>query len=188
MGTVSLASRRGYFSTLDELTGCIRASMLVPGLAGPLVSVPKRQVEGTSSLTADSVATPPQEERVATLPPTSGTDSDSRVGGEGREDVVTASSPVDGEGREEYGQGSGGGAGELATAQPPAGFLVTGKGEAVEEEEESLQKGEREVPVATAPADAVNSSAGKKEGTSGGGGDSSELLVDAMVFEPLPYR
>lgn len=35
MGSVSLASRRGHFSTLDELTACIRASMLVPGLAGP---------------------------------------------------------------------------------------------------------------------------------------------------------
>ncbi|CAN0455257.1 unnamed protein product, partial [Ectocarpus sp. 12 AP-2014] len=130
------------------------------------------------------------EERVATLPPTSGTDSDSRAGGEGREAAVTASSPVDGERREENGQESGSGVGELATARPQADFLGAGKGEAMEEEEEeeSLRKErEREVPVAAAPAEASESSAGKKQGTSGGG-DASELLVDAMVFEPLPYR
>ncbi|CAM9955917.1 unnamed protein product, partial [Ectocarpus sp. 12 AP-2014] len=143
-----------------------------------------------SSSTTDSVAAPPQEERVATLPPTSGIDSDSRAGGEGREAAVTASSPVDGERRAEYGQESGSGVWELATAQPRAGFLGAGEGEAMdeEEEEESLRKkGEREVPVATAPAEASESSEHKKEGTSGGC-DASELLVDAMVFEPLPYR
>ncbi|CAM9738603.1 unnamed protein product [Ectocarpus fasciculatus] len=187
MGTVSLASRRGYFSTLDELTGCIRASMLVPGLAGPLVSVPKRQGDGGSSLTADSVATPPQEGRATTLPPTSDPDSDSRVGGGDREAVVTASSPPVGrEGREDSVVGSG--AGEPATAQPRAGFLGTGNGGVVEEEDESLGKEEeREVPVAAAPVEAFESNAGNKGGT-GGGGDASELLVDAMVFEPLPYR
>ncbi|CAM9219890.1 unnamed protein product, partial [Discosporangium mesarthrocarpum] len=42
MSSVSLASTTGHFSTLKELTHCIRASMLVPGLAGPLVTVPRR--------------------------------------------------------------------------------------------------------------------------------------------------
>lgn len=64
MSTVSLASKKGHFSTLDELTGCIRASMLVPGLAGPLASVPRRQ-RWPASWTTDSEAPPSETDSVS---------------------------------------------------------------------------------------------------------------------------
>ncbi|CAM9223266.1 unnamed protein product [Discosporangium mesarthrocarpum] len=38
--SISMSSRRGHFSTLRELTNCMRASMLLPGITGPMVNLP----------------------------------------------------------------------------------------------------------------------------------------------------
>lgn len=137
MSPVSLASRRGHFSTLDELTGCIRASMLVPGLAGPLLSVPerRRQRQQRVSLMPDSVPSLPQQtkDRVIFW----------RRGG----------SEEDGRQPER---------GNRAVAAAAAAVVLGGGGLTVEV-------------------------GGSDEGTAGGD-DATELLVDAMVFEPLPYR
>lgn len=46
MTSVSLASHRGDFSTLDELRTCMRASMLVPGMAGPPMTVYRNSSAG----------------------------------------------------------------------------------------------------------------------------------------------
>lgn len=134
MSTVSLASRRGHFSTLDELTGCIRASMLVPGLAGPLLSVPRRQ-RAVSGVGSDA-----GRPRAANEP-----------------------------------------------QQRKDGFVFRRRGGGEEEQRRRLER-EREDRPATTPLDLTcESGASEEEGTAGGD-DATELLVDAMVFEPLPYR
>jgi len=134
MSTVSLASRRGHFSTLDELTGCIRASMLVPGLAGPLLSVPRRQRAGS---------------------------------------------------------GAGSEAGRPWAAEKPHrrkdGFVFRRRGGGEEEQRRRLEL-EGEDSAATTPLDLGSESGSSEEGESADGDDATELLVDAMVFEPLPYR
>eukprot|EP00903_Cladosiphon_okamuranus_P009684 g9214.t1 len=150
MSTVSLASRRGHFSTVDELTGCIRASMLVPGLAGPLLSVPerrrrrRRKGQPSESLAAADSASPPP----------SNTDSvvDSYVGGS-----TAASQAQRRKNRDLFWRRGG--------------------------SEEDGRQPERDNGVA-----AVLEWEGLAPEGSAGDSDSTELLVDAMVFEPLPYR
>ena len=134
MSTVSLASRRGHFSTLDELTGCIRASMLVPGLAGPLVSVPERR--RGQSMMADSAVPPPGADSV----------SDSDVG-----------RPP---------------AASQAQQQRKKRRLFRRRAERENRAAAAELQGGEELTVAS----------------STGGDGATELLVDAMVFEPLPYR
>lgn len=176
MSTVSLASRRGHFSTLDELTGCIRASMLVPGLAGPLLSVPTRRPseEQLAPLSSANVATSRDEAR----------------------DIMAAA--VGSQGREESKQEPTIGflVGESATALPQADGGQTpqtegGDNNGVAAEEEVKDSavaavGEAAVAATAAASAAFENSVQKEE--EGGGGDATELLVDAMVFEPLPYR
>ena len=138
MSTVSLASRRGHFSTLDELTGCIRASMLVPGLAGPLVSVPERR--RGQSMMADSAVPPPGADSV------SDSVSDSDVG-----------RPP---------------AASQAQQQRKKRRLFRRRAERENRAAAAELQGGEELTVAS----------------STGGDGATELLVDAMVFEPLPYR
>ncbi|KAG5184415.1 acyl transferase/acyl hydrolase/lysophospholipase, partial [Tribonema minus] len=43
MDSHTLTSAKGHFATLPELARCMRASMLVPGMTGPLVTFPGHQ-------------------------------------------------------------------------------------------------------------------------------------------------
>lgn len=195
MSTVSLASRKGHFSTLDELTGCIRASMLVPGLAGPLISVPTRRPGSPMADTAEGGVREAGDEQMVPSSFADGAASD-------RDIVTTVSTTMSGEvcgesvGETIKGFDVGGSAGERATAQPQAGSADRGQawhagggysdripaGEKVKNSAVAAVK-EASVEAAAAATAAFESSAGKE-----GGGDATELLADAMVFEPLPYR
>lgn len=132
MSTVSLASRRGHFSTLDELTGCIRASMLVPGLAGPLLSVPRRQ--------------------------------------------------------RAVSRGDAGGPWAADEPQQRRGGFVFGRRGGSEEEQRRRLELDGEGTAATTPLGLTSESGASEEEGIADGDDATELLVDAMVFEPLPYR
>lgn len=145
MSTVSLASRRGHFSTLDELTECIRASMLVPGLTGPLLSVPERRKgQPPESLTAADSAAPSPPDAYSVV------DSD-----------VSGSSAA-------------------SQAQQQKKRLLFRRRRGSEEDGRQLERDNK-----AAAAQEVEWLASEE---SAGGGNATELLVDAMVFEPLPYR
>lgn len=158
MSTVSLASRRGHFSTLAELTRCIRASMLVPGLAGPLLSVPKRRRrwQRPGSLMAGSVV-PPAGADTAVKSDVGSDHSSSQASRQPQQPKDRVIFWRRGS-REEDGSQP-----ERETSKTAAATAALGEGELAVE------------------------SSGSKEGTVGGE-DETELLVDAMVFEPLPYR
>ena len=141
MSSVSLASRRGHFSTFSELIACIRASMLVPGLAGPLLSVPAGEL-------ADS-AQENESNRGSKVKLSSR--ARSWAAGQWRR---SASLKPFGKGGEEKGAQEKGGAAFTAGSTP-----------------EDIATASTVASVAAAAAVA-----------------SPELLVDAMVFEPLPYR
>lgn len=148
MSSVSLASRRGHFSTLEELAACVRASMLVPGLAGPLRSV--RAGERADSAWRDQLDTEDAARTTAT-----------RAGHAGMPRAVAS----------------------RATS------WALGRWRSRREMlRRRRRKGGVEVEVDGGHAATSASGAPAAGGGAVHGNGISELLVDAMVFEPLPYR
>lgn len=158
MSSVSLASRRGHFKTRDELGRCIRASMLVPGLAGPVISVPTGQL--AESAWRDEFSTPlgsavrDGQERM--------TGRGADLGGE--REVAQQAKPSRGSSRF-WGQRRRKGpmrSTREAIVREEGGHVeatsITGTGRAAQE--------------STAIDDKLE----------------PEVFIDAMVFEPLPYR
>lgn len=191
MSSVSLASRRGHFSTLEELTACIRASMLVPGLAGPLQSVSKGEAVDSAWAKDDHDKTPPlQNKEQQTAINNSDNDSDHRhtaasLSKRGRHQsnaagvvgTFTASSPS-------------WAMGEWRRPERPSEEVSRRRGE-----EEESKKGIREgvdgdvTAVAAAATAGEHSDHGTPATTNATSSeDTPELLSDALVFEPLPYR
>lgn len=147
MSSISLASRKGHFSTLDELTACIRASMLVPGLAGPLRSV--RASQRADSAWRDQL---PQLDTEYAARPTA-----KRADHTGMRRAVTS-------------RASSWALGKWRSRRQ----LLLGRG---------WGKGDIVGGDAAASASCAPTPGGAADGN-----EDSELLVDAMVFEPLPYR
>lgn len=158
MKSVSLASRRGHFSTFSELTACIRASMLVPGLAGPLLSVPTGEL-------ADS------------------------AWGERQQQQQTTATTVDSQEYEENGGGkvklssraTSWAAGQWRRSQSLRSLGKDG-------EKRGRQAGGGASSAAGSAPEGIATAAGAGDGAAAASSAAPELLVDAMVFEPLPYR
>lgn len=156
MKSFSLASRRGHFSTLNELTTCIRASMLVPGLTGPLLCAPKGEL--ADSAWRESSPPPPPPPQVL-----------------GGDDSPNTTGPADVRGT---------GKNIVSKAMSRATSWAVGEWRRAELREMSGEDGEgAEDPVGSqdGAAEAVDSAHDDVAGD-------SELLLDALVFEPLPYR
>ncbi|CAM9772503.1 unnamed protein product [Ascophyllum nodosum] len=152
MGSVSLASRRGHFSTLEELAACIRASMLVPGLAGPPRHVPGDD-EANSASRQPPLPPPPR----TTVERNQNRSVDTLAGGE-----------VETRPRESWAVGA-------WRRSPRTRSFWEGRARGGRR---YSGDGGRDASAASAPA--------LKRAQEDA--DVSELLVDAMVFEPLPYR
>lgn len=136
MSSVSLTSRGGHFSTIDQFTECVRASMLVPGLAGPPLTMP--------------TPTPP---------------------------VAAEEAEAEKMSQDEKGRRKGVWGDRLSRRSSPSWALgdwwtqrrSRARGSAGRSSSDSVLGELAESANATTGAEA-------------------ELLVDAMVFEPLPYR
>lgn len=151
MSSLSLASRKGHFSTLGELTECIRASMLVPGLAGPLLTVP-----------INLSPSAPKDPEAGTHKPWEDRRRDVRGNKKMRGDSLTRSSMS-------WALGAWWARRRSKARNSTAGRDGRG-GESGGLASESAESGDC-AAAATATVSAE-----------------TELLVDAMVFEPLPYR
>lgn len=184
MRSVSLASRRGHFSTLDQLTGCIRASMLVPGLAGPPVTAPRnKHTPSPPSAVSDRRAAVRKK----------------RLRGWGSESLTKRNN--DGG---EIGGRMHGSPWRLGGWWPRRRFsrsLARGgrSSSAVEGGSDWSTVAVGEEGCRDSPTTGVGGVGGSDEGVEASGADGDvgavasdekpeEFLVDAMVFEPLPYR
>lgn len=151
MSSLSLASRRGHFSTLDELTKCIRASMLVPGLAGPLLTVP-----------INPPPSAPKEPETRTHKPWGGRRKDMRGDEESRGDSFPRPS----------------------TSWALGSWWTRRRSKARNSAAERDGRGGESGGLASESAESGDCAAAATGTVSA----ETELLVDAMVFEPLPYR
>lgn len=178
MSSVSLASRRGHFATLDKLTECIRASMLVPGLAGPLLTVPIGKRSLSASRDSPSICATEPSVKISAARTASKSKrrrkADSRLATDVEVDHVDRRQGKENDVEEVCSQGlSSWVLGKWWPRRRLDPRLLSGHGSSESGDEE-----DRSLVVDTEPAD----------GADGVSTAESELLVDAMIFEPLPYR